>query len=402
MLECEMPKFFRLHLELDCRGADKSVLRKWGKVDKAISRDVLVLSSMPLHSLHFVIQRAFGWENSHLHHFRFPDKVFSSLTSDNFLKWSELCGIYFRFPTSDFEDVYWYNDFQDDMDFGKWLQSKYEPPYYYNGHCELYPTSRQAVLDFIDQNPTFERRSEVFDFESGKSLGKVFDIEDAGVLDFPFFDCTSVFELIEHRALDEYLCLKKDRKWKSDLEKVKQLSLEGYERWDREIPAMAEWADRIQKDLGKSGMKGLIARQELDEFNYRSMMLLEGSQIPAVPVSDKLVYEYDYGDSWRVNITLADVLDVDWEDMRILNPGYEGSCDLVKRIYYHGAFCIASDGLPVMDDVGGLGGYCDFLKELHGDVDDPEFAMFPSSSEARQWARDRGWSGRSKRPENIL
>ena len=98
----------QLHLELNCDHLDSqeaSILREYGKVNKSLSRDVLVPSSITLHALHYVIQRAFGWQNSHLHHFELPEETFKMLTGGRFKRWGELCGIYFRMPSEDFEDL---------------------------------------------------------------------------------------------------------------------------------------------------------------------------------------------------------------------------------------------------------------------------------------------------------
>lgn len=91
------------------------ILRDYAKVRKGITRDVLVSSEMTLHALHYVINRVFGWENSHLHHFMLPDEAFQRLTGGtnapvefgyteydgSFLRWADLCGVYFRFPTEE-------------------------------------------------------------------------------------------------------------------------------------------------------------------------------------------------------------------------------------------------------------------------------------------------------------
>lgn len=59
-------------------------IKKYGKVHfgDSISRDILVPGDIPLYALHFVIQRAFGWQNSHLHDFILSDEAFRSVTDD--------------------------------------------------------------------------------------------------------------------------------------------------------------------------------------------------------------------------------------------------------------------------------------------------------------------------------
>ena len=63
--------------------------------------------------------------------------------------------------------------------------------------------------------------------------------------------------------------------------------------------------------------------------------------------------------------------------------------------YLQKPLCVYADGLNVMDDVGGYGGYIDFLETIHG-------ADRYAAKEMRDWARQMGWTGRTSKPENIL
>ena len=57
--------------------------------------------------------------------------------------------------------------------------------------------------------------------------------------------------------------------------------------------------------------------------------------------------------------------------------------------------CVYSDGLNVLDDVGGIHGFADFLVNLHeGDSDERE--------SLKTWASGQGWNGRETKPKNIL
>ena len=109
--EAQKPRMFsppkkmcRLHLELRCdlNEHEKEILRRFGKVKQTIYRDIAVSPSITLHALHYAIQRAFGWQNSHLHHFSldpsYECKTVTELTGDTFANWRKLCGRYFRFP----------------------------------------------------------------------------------------------------------------------------------------------------------------------------------------------------------------------------------------------------------------------------------------------------------------
>lgn len=116
------------------------------------------------------------------------------------------------------------------------------------------------------------------------------------------------------------------------------------------------------------------------------------SDKPALPVTNKLRYEYDYGDDWQVKIEVVDeyIMDEDNNDLP----------ELMWQIYEKGApVCVAADGLPVLDDVGGVSGYCDFLKGINKQEND---GPYDDPAESRAWARSLGWTGRLSKAENML
>lgn len=57
--------------------------------------------------------------------------------------------------------------------------------------------------------------------------------------------------------------------------------------------------------------------------------------------------------------------------------------------------CIALDGVSVMDDVGGIHGYIDFLVENR-------LSVSPERDEIRKWANEMGWNGRMNKPDNLI
>lgn len=120
------PRIMRLHLELVIDDmSSRPILSTYGKAKTSISRDVLVPANISLHALHYVIQRGFGWQNSHLHHFEYPHDVQNALLSGlseehdgpSYAGWEKVCGIYFRFPTDDTDDLYWDDDYEGEQSF---------------------------------------------------------------------------------------------------------------------------------------------------------------------------------------------------------------------------------------------------------------------------------------------
>ena len=79
------PEVLRLQLSLDMKYVNDDsieVLKKYGKVKNGILREILVPADITLHALNYVILRSFGWQNGHLHQFRFPEQVFQKLTKE--------------------------------------------------------------------------------------------------------------------------------------------------------------------------------------------------------------------------------------------------------------------------------------------------------------------------------
>ncbi len=117
----------RLHLELDMQYTDEEemeILKKYGAVDQTISRDILVPGDITLHALNYAILRMFGWQNGHLHNFSLPDDVFKQLTNNDFMTWSKMAGVYFRFPTENYQDIYWDDDYKEGESVRSWMRKK--------------------------------------------------------------------------------------------------------------------------------------------------------------------------------------------------------------------------------------------------------------------------------------
>jgi hypothetical protein len=76
-----------VHLHLELKGEylteyQKRMLKRYGEssTGESICRDILIPSDMPLHNLHYTIQKLYGWQNSHLRSFHLPEEVYQKLT----------------------------------------------------------------------------------------------------------------------------------------------------------------------------------------------------------------------------------------------------------------------------------------------------------------------------------
>ena len=106
---------YQLHFELvdyhgrklEFYGNAKQILTQYGKIQKGFKRDVLIPGTMSLASLHYMIQRLFGWQNSHLHNFWLGESAFDMTTARNRVdEWLAPCGVLFRFVNEDVDKVY--------------------------------------------------------------------------------------------------------------------------------------------------------------------------------------------------------------------------------------------------------------------------------------------------------
>lgn len=396
-------KIYRLHLELDIDGADTEVLKKYGKVKSGISRDILVPANINLHALHYVIQRAFGWQNAHLHHFELPEECFADLTGDNFKKWTDYCGVYFRFPSEEnMEDIYWDDDYNGDVSIKTWFRKKYTGLYQYHGTSEHFMEAKYEVSLFLDEYKTKlfgPQLSEIIHTPEGKhprekSINEV-TCEEIDWL----IGGGSTRELLERLKVSELFA-------EEDIDPI----TEGY---------IDEISSRYKSNYHDYMKLKYVVSNGNDYGYWRKMTEMDGT---AHPLTKSLIYKYDYGDGWEVKIDLTDVYysDAAWDHPNksgwVLTPATnEQFYDDQTPLYKNGEIiegelaeqirsmvvncrpvCIEADGLPVLDDVGGISGYCDMLLSIHR-KDDTEAA-----EETKEWAAGMGWTGRMNKPDKLL
>lgn len=157
-----------------------------------------------------------------------------------------------------------------------------------------------------------------------------------------------------------------------------------------------------------------------EEAEQKVKALYAESDLHMQPLTDMLYYAYDYGDGWELVITCTDVFTVELqtesgtvlptaakaaETARIANCIVIGQSGIAveeqarecvaKAAVRHTVQCLALDGLPLMDDVGGLYGYIEFLQTWkEGDREEARNVM--------EWAKGQGWTGKPSKPENLL
>ena len=299
----------RLYLELNTDEQCYPTLWKYGKVKKTISREILVPSDMTLLALHYAIQRAFGWQEWHLHTFEIDNSVLEKLTDNSFMKWRSFCGLYVRYPLI-CDEYFWDEDYKGDISYKNWLKKQYTGPYKYGGTLEHLVACRKMVDQFIDEHPALEK---VETDENGKKAfaeNETTRPQDLSYSDATFgFSSVGLNQLLERLSVGEILFPK------------------GY---------------------------------SIDEEALNKLLSLEWSaadQDPeSVPITDSIKYVY-WGLGLQIQITC-----IAQYDIRSGVPDFEDQMGRLQRA----PLCINYDGLPLVEDVSDLG-FCQFLEALHSD-----------------------------------
>ncbi|MGI6766285.1 MAG: IS1096 element passenger TnpR family protein [Lentihominibacter sp.] len=428
---------------------DNKTLKKYGKVEHGIIREVLVPGQMTLHAIHYMIQKLFGWQNSHLRHFELPERIFKGLTNNNAKSWSELCGVYFRFPEGEeYSDIYWDDDYDENVSVKTWLKRKYN-----DGNWETfsvgdsYLDNVRKVEDFEEWLNTDERGKKIFE---GKSLNEL-SIEDLMKVADIGIDAD---HLIERLEIGELLYVKGKGEKREDLkccrEAIDYLISDFKDILDNELDIdeleymkdsaqtlrrfRSNWQElekyinchpgEARKELGQDPQEALFEyKLAINSLELQCLEYINDWSPEIVPVTDELMYMYDYGDGWEVRISCEEGYYAEWEndeidydsashdeimehilttdeDMLFFDSNDEKVSEEMFNVleeiqYLQKPCCVSADGLNVMDDVGGVGGYIDFLNTIHG-IDKEEAKSY------REWARGMGWTGRRSKPENML
>ncbi len=362
----------RLHLELYNEHLEDEEIRTLIKYADAtdrgsLTRDILIPSDMPLHHLHYAVQRLFGWQNSHLRCFRLPDDDHVRLTGGSVRGWMNLVGVLFKGIPEDQSDQYW-DDHYMGGSFKVWLKKKYTGPYHFGGYTEDYDIAHRSVQELVERYPEMDVRESFHDYYEGNGDRK--DEKDEPIRNLkkaPIIEL-SLEELHDSPIMEEAT----DRL----LERLEVIS----------VLALPEEGLADAKALGE------CAAIPSYEVNYGSHYMDE--QPVVLPVAHKLIYNYDFGDNWLVEISRQ-----------------KDCCDLLKNgdlteealkiaeqtvIEKHKPVCISKKGAYVMDDVGGMHGYAQFLNTIY-ESDDKE-----EKQEHRLWAEGQGWSGRKVSLEKML
>lgn len=442
MMDDPVKRVIKLRLELDLKDPSNECLdifHRLGYIKDGFIREILVPEDITLYALHFAIQKAFGFQNSHLHNFQYPGTVFDKMTggtpkdvdklqSDyewygafdehpngdgSFRDWLPLCGMYFRFPSEDFDDIYWDDDYDGRKSFKTYLRSKYNVKKPYGGMSEHRMVAKCSANNFMREYPEVHIHmpfGEYYELEKEGKLteemrrGTIKPVRDVTMDEMTRFYEQSFDQLLERLEISQALCMPYDdrvsqkafRKLVDDHETL-------YEK-------LAEKYLREKKSLSDKQVLSVLDHDWLED------------DIVILPMSDTLIYKYDYGDGWVIRISGVEEYELGAEmdpARRFKKHGASKRSDELadrpKCVYNHAGVrilgdeaddvyhvattrelrCTYVDGLNLVDDVGGISGFADMLKEYFtGDDEDAE--------NTRIWAKGMGWKDRITKAKSVL
>lgn len=415
---------------------EKAILNKYAKMRDGFIREAIVPSDMSLNALNYMIQQLYGWQNSHLHRFTLTKDVFNAITEQGDIQaWERLCGVMFRFPNEDYADRYCADYYDGTQSFKTWLKHKYSGTELPFSIGDTYPYNQSQVEEFekIRQNRAAMKKATTMD-----ELLRAVDIGGDGE---DLVERLNLYELL----CPEYVTVFVD-KWLADVgaeTKNKQAIMAQCENLSAEYMALIDGTSELRKRrITQAAMERIIRaggrlakiprspveqvymdnKKEIECLESNCRKILSAFEPKILPLTDTLLYQYDFGDGWCVKITCLDgyyindsrdhpnedgwveciaddnkaIDDWDFFDCREHKKISGDHADLLRKVVSKKTpVCVYADGLALLDDVGGIGGFIEMLRTLHGDDKEEAESM-------REWASDQGWIGRSVKPERML
>lgn len=400
-LPYEPREMIRLHLELDADFTEdeKDIMHQYGAMQGGtISRDILVSDDLPLYALHYVIQRAFGWQNSHLHRFFLPDEVFEKVT-DSVERWMHQVGVIYRSPLMDESAEFWTDDYKGGS-FKNWLRKKYTGPcvsqcwdegligarasmkafdpdeeYYVEYGC--FGNGDQEVIP-LRCSPMYGWYGEKYDPPKANSYIHKYRVEVTKARDLPLSLLNQLFErnafdILERLPIGEVLTVR-NMHWLDDFQDGDSIST---------------YQEMLDDDLNDK-------IEDILESGWDSPM----NQVSLYSFTDELLYQYDFGDSWQIRITGSRNCTDLVEGGRITQDMLDKS-NIKARVTYRPVL-LARDGEMLIDDVGGASGFVEFIKAINtlrrGERD--ENGM--TKTQLKAWAKSLGWHRDDSTDYNLI
>lgn len=416
----EPMEVFRLHMELYSEWQDDEtveILKKYGKLEhgNCISRDIIVPGDIPLYALHYVMQRAFGWQNSHLRQFELPEDCFKAITDGNASMWTCLVGVLFRSPLMDENDEFWADDYNGGS-FKNWLRKKYTGPYLSQCHGEGILTCKEDMMRLDMDAEYYVMYATAFNRETLKYEGEEYVAEAFPVYDHkgnrwpepkPWYSEEVPYrvEVVKFEDMpSEGLKFLFERNPMALLERLPIDSVLAAGKMSLPVDCSDKERQYIDKQMTFSGK---VVYQQAWEYLDRIIKTQIDSpemQVLPMPVTDTLLYNYDFGDNWQIRITASENCPDLVESGRITQTELDRANVKCREVYR--PVLIARDGEMLVDDVGGLHGFADFLQKINPDLkamdQEEKEAARQEKRECMTWAKSLGWHREKFTDFNLL
>lgn len=402
-LPFEPMSVLRLRLELCCPADQHSVvplseaatdaLRQYGEVQHgcSITRDIVIPSDLPLYALHYVLQKVFGWKNEKRHRFFIPMERARLLCHDNASMWSCMVGLLFRSPMMSVENEFWLDDYNGGS-FKNWLRKKYTGPYLSQNHSEaLIPCQEQMMQ--LDMNEEFYVCYDKGPDGAEQPMAIYYKEEDENL--FPEKPNGQPYAHVKTVKLEAFNLDELMKFFKADpLALIERLPLVSViaagddHLSDTKHAGMCETGEEMYTAVGKYIHNVIGAGVDTAE-----------RQVCPVPFTDVLYYAYG---NWRVKITASENCP---DLMDRLTQDELDRANLKCRDTYRPVL-ITRDGLPILDQVDSLDGYCEFLKAIHPNLE----TLSPAERKKAEmiqhdklaWAKSQGWQRDDSTDINFL
>ena len=427
---------------------DVADFRKYAKAENGIIREVLVPGTMNLHSMHYMIQRLFGWQNCHLHNFSLSREDLKLVTGNTVKGWTDLCGTLFSFPDCDEGvDSCWDDDYTEGKSVKTWLRKKYTSEHRSLALGDNWYYNYLQVKEFWSDCKNGRIKTDA-DFD-GQGEGEMVK-ESTPLIRIRGYGEEYLDDLMESLCVQDLFIKQGEeresvRTWKGQVVGEILLAEEEMREEDgatlKKIAADFDELMKVRRSYGvvqeymytnpeeikkQTGMEPwMVVRAHQKEITMLEGVFNRAYWTPAIkPYFDTIFYSYDYGDGWTVKITCEEIYDrktnadfaaedeyfvVDimnekdgLEKYRYFVDGVEvdeeqravlATIDVKKK-----PLCVSMDGLNLVEDVGGLHGFLDFLRGIHGEDSD----LYDDPKGSKEWAKSLGWTGKMSKPENVL
>ena len=396
---------------------DAEVFKKYGKLQYGnhISRDIVVPYDIPLYALHYVIQRAFGWENSHLHQFKLPPDAFKKVTKNKSGLWCKMVGILFRSPYMNEEDEFWCDDYNGGS-FKNWLRKKYTGPYLSQcqGEGILSCINDMKRIDlnakyYVLYSNAYNHKTNKYDGEEYVSrISLAYDSEGNKMPEpTPIFSDEAPYrvDIMDFKdAPVEGLRKLFDRDPMSLLERLPLYSVLAVGKYTLPTEAPKEEKAYIKKQIAKSGDAIYKELKVHIDYIVKEQINAPEYQVHPQPVTDTLIYSYDFGDNWKIRITASENCEDLVVSERITQTELDRANVKCREVYR--PVLIAKDGEMLVDDVGGIHGFADFLEEINPELEGLSALEKKEAKEKKKesltWAKSLGWHRESLSDFNLI